>query len=491
MAILQRVRAELAARRAGKAISNRPDLRYREHVASSAAGAQAMEFADAYADYAGVFRSYVWVRKAINKVAENVAPLPIEVIGSGEEALPGHPLVALLNGGNDQMPAVELWQGWVVNMMLAGECFFEVVDDTRGNPLWLWMRRPDFVGVRPDLATERAYYPSAAGYTVQPDVTGAGISGVLELTPEQMIHDRFWNPLNPWRGLAPIAAVRSGIVIDILSQAWAKLFLERGARPDYAVVAPQGVTKTEKERLEAELAFKYGGTGNWHKPIILEDGITDIKTFSFPPRDMEWLEQRSFSRDEVGGIFGVPDEIMGYGKDTYENFQAAMRMFWTLTLRPLVRHRDAMLTHYFTVRRPLLRPGERIETDLSGIGDLQEDITPKVENALKIWQMGVPWNQLDEQLALGIGPAPGGDAPWGGRGVATAGPVDGETGSGRDAPDSPDDGDGDNLPDAPDSSDDGDGDNQQAAAGVTAKEAAPTDTGGRFRCDALDWQAYP
>ena len=139
MALLQRVRMELATLRASKAMAeHRPDLRYREHVASSAAGAQSMEFADAYADYAAVFRSYVWVRKAINKIAENVAPLPIEIV-AGEDALPNHPLSVLLNGGNDQIPAVELWQGWVVNMMLAGECFFEVVDDTRGNPLWLWV----------------------------------------------------------------------------------------------------------------------------------------------------------------------------------------------------------------------------------------------------------------------------------------------------------------------------------------------------------------
>lgn len=480
MALLDRVRAELAALRATKAATEyRPDLRYREHLSSSAAGAQSMEFSDAYVDYATVFRSYVWVRKAINKIAENVAPLPIEVI-AGEEAVPGHPLAMLLNGGNDQMPGVELWQGWVVNMMLAGECFFEVIDDRRGNPLWLWLRRPDYVGVRPDMAPERSYYPTAAGYVVTPDVsTAGGGMGILELSPEQMLHDRFWNPLNPWRGLAPIAAVRSGIVIDILSQAWAKLFLERGARPDYAVVAPQGITKTEKERLETELAFKYGGSGNWHKPIILEDGITDIKTFSFPPRDMEWLEQRQFSRDEVGGIFGVPDEIMGYGKDTYENFQAAMHMFWTLTLRPLVRHRDLMLTHYFTMRRPLLRPGERIETDLSGIGELQENITPKVENALKIWQMGVPWNLIDEQLGIGIGPAPGGDTPWGGRGVMAA---DGAP-AGNDAPgDRQDDNSEDSLEDS---------DEEMLALGdVTEKEAQVSDTTGRFR-HRLDWQAYP
>lgn len=461
MAMLARVRAELALRRNGrKAVTGRPELAYREHVSTSSSGAQGMEFADAYLDYATAYRSYVWVRKAIAKVAENFAPLPIEVL-AGEEAQPNHPLVAVLNGGNEAMPAVELWQSYVVNMMLAGEAFFELLDDRRGQPAALWSRRPDYVGVRPDLAPERAYYPSAAGYVVQPSVTGAGVTGTLDLLPEQMIHDKFHNPLNPWRGLAPIAAVRSGIVIDILSQAWAKLFLERGARPDYALVAPQGITKTEKERLEAELAFKYSGSGNWHRPIILEEGITDIKAFSFPPRDMEWLEQRQFSRDEVGGIFGVPDEIMGYGRDTYENFNAAMRMFWTLTLRPLVRHRDEMLTHYFTVRRPVLRPGERIESDLSGIGDLQDDITPKVDNAGKLWAMGVPWNQIDEQLALGIGPAPGGDMPWGGRGLATA--VDA----------------------AP--ADDG----QQALAlgDMSTKEAPPSETGGTF--PAVDWTAYP
>ena len=459
MAMLARVRQELRqlrGARGGKAISHRPDLAYREHVGTSSSAAQGMEFADSYVDYATAYRSYVWVRKAIGKIAENVAPLQIEVIGGNEEAVPNHPLVPVLNGGNEDMPAVELWQTYIVNMMLAGEAFFEVLEDRRGQPAALWSRRPDFVGVRPDLAPERAFYPSPAGYVLTPDVTGAGVTGTLDLDPAQMIHDKLANPLNPWRGLAPIAAVRSGIVIDILSQAWAKLFLERGARPDYALVAPQGITKTEKERLEAELTFKYSGSGNWHKPIILEDGITDIRTFSFPPRDMEWLEQRQFSRDEVGGIFGVPDEIMGYGRDTYENFTAAMQMFWTLTLRPLVRHRDAMLTHFFTVRRPMLRPGERIESDLSGIGDLQEDITPKVDNASKLWAMGVPWNQIDEQLAMGIGPAPGGDAPWGGRGLVTGMAAE----------------------------------SQQLALGdITVKEAQASETAAHFR--PVGWAAYP
>ncbi|MTV78241.1 phage portal protein, partial [Streptococcus pneumoniae] len=84
-----------------------------------------------------------------------------------------------------------------------------------------------------------------------------------------------------WRGLAPIAAVREGIIIDLFSRAWRKNFMRRGARPDYALVAPQGITKTERDELEASLIQKFSGAENWHKPIILEEGVTDIKTFSF------------------------------------------------------------------------------------------------------------------------------------------------------------------------------------------------------------------
>ena len=57
------------------------------------------------------------------------------------------------------------------------------------------------------------------------------------------------------------------------------------------------------------------------RPVVQEEGVTDIKTFYFVHKDIEWMEQRRFDRDEVAELFGVPDEIMGFGRDTYENFE--------------------------------------------------------------------------------------------------------------------------------------------------------------------------
>ncbi len=395
--------------KAPKQPAAKPNLTERQPV-SNYGGTETPGITDGYESYAGAYRSYVWVRKAIDEKTKNIASLPVRVVDANDKPLDNHVVSQLLRRGNDQMPMSQVWAHWLTSMDLGGEGPLEIIDDMRGNPLWLWPRRPDMVFVRPDNTPERANYPSVAGYVLMPEQHGGK---PVDVPAEGLIFSKYHNPLNPWRGLAPITAVRAGIMIDVYAQVWQKTFFQKGARPDFGIIAPQGITQTEKERIKAEIMRNHSGAANWFEPIVLEEGVTDIKPFSFPPSDMEWVQQKEFSRNEVGAIFGVPDEVMGFGRDTYENFGTAIEAFWTLTLRPLCQLRDETLTHFFTVRRPLLAPGERIETDLSGIGALQEDLLPKVDAASKLWAMGAPFNQLDEQLGLGVGPIENGEFPNG------------------------------------------------------------------------------
>ena len=384
----------------GKAISHKPTLAGREHLTSQYADSIA-PIMEEYADYAKVYQVYSWVHKALALKAEALAPLPVAVVDEDGKAIPEHDVSLLLAYINDTMTPADFWQAWTIHMHLAGESFFELLLGTSGRPAELWPRRPDGVLIRPDASPERALYPRVAEY----------VWGDDEVTVpwDEMVHDKFYNPLSVWRGLAPITAIREGISIDLFAQAWSKLFLKRGARPDFGVIAPQGLTSTEKEEIESKLMTKLSGPDNWHRPLVLEDGVTDIKPFSFPPKDLEWLEQRKFARDEVAAVFGVPDEIMGYGRDTYENFDTAHKVFWLLTIVPLIQHRDRSLTHFFSKVRPTLEAGQVVQTDLSGVGVLQEDIAPKLEQASQLWALGVPFNDIDERLGLGVGPIPGGE----------------------------------------------------------------------------------
>ena len=347
----------------------------------------------------------VWVHKSIKVIADNVSPHLLEVVrGSGDErdVIDNHELTKVLNYPNDAMSSADLWRGWVSDMMLGGEEGIEVVrGQSYGGIKQLWTRQPQTYEPIPGKGGKR--YLSIRGYKVD-DQEG----DPYFLEPEEFIHLKFYNPSNPWRGIAPIQAVRMGIVIDQLAQAWSRLFFKNSARPDYAVITEEGLTSKEKDELELKISVDHSGPDGWHKPMIFDQAIKDVKTISHPPKDLEWLEQRKLSRDEIGAIFGVPDEILGFGRDTYENFGTAFRVLWVLTLDPLISFRDVGLTTFFR-RFGQLKEDERIETNRSKVPELPEDLAKKFEMLKTLFGTGVPVNMANDRLQLGLPPIPGGD----------------------------------------------------------------------------------
>jgi hypothetical protein len=226
------------------------------------------------------------------------------------------------------------------------------------------------------------------------------------ISADFMIHEMFMNPLNVWRGISPLGALRAEVAVDLATLQNTHRAVTDGTR-SFAITADQALTPEERRRAEAQLEEKYGR----HRPMLLEGG-QKIQSFGSAPDDLEWLDARDYARQAVGALFGVPDEIMGFGKDTYENFQTALRVFWTLTLKPMADREDATLTQYFRDKTGMLKPGERIETDYSAVGVLQDELAPKIEQARQLWTMGVPYNTVEAVLGLGTGPIEYGDTGY-------------------------------------------------------------------------------
>jgi len=354
-------------------------------------------------DYAG----HVWVHKAVNTVATNIAPLQLTIIDTATgEPVSAHPLLDLLAHINDRLSPADLWRQWTVSMLLGGELGLELVrGKSSGKFKEVWPRNPNQFSVRVAKGNERLY-DAVRSYQI-----GDGQSEPFMIPREEFVHWKFYNPLVPFRGIAPISAVRMGILIDEYSQAWSRLFFSNSARPDFVALVPQGFTTTERDNLEAKFAKKYRGLEKSHGIVVLEDGIVDVKPLNWTPKDTEWLEQRKIAREEIGAIFGVPDEVMGWGRDTYENFAQAMRAFWVLTLVPLVGMRDDTLTNFFQ-QIGQLAPNLKFATDLSGVEVLQTDRKEKADLAKLLFDMGVPFNQINAQVGLGVGDIPGGDVGY-------------------------------------------------------------------------------
>jgi len=380
-----------------------PELQWRLPILRAFSDADPTALRDDFHSNAEIFSTHIWVYKAIKVLKDNIAPLYLRVVqGSGQDLDPldEHPFSQLLQSPNPSMSSADFWEEWVVDQMLSGEWGIEAVRNNGAELMEFWPRQSWMVYIRKNK--NKKLYREVVEYKIDNNDDEPYI-----LKPDEFIHYKFYNPQNVWRGLAPIAAVRMGINIDQLSQAWSRLFFKNQARPDYALIAPEGLTKTEREEYEEYLSNFRGGEG-LHMPIILEKGITDVKPLNWAPKDLEWLEQRKLARDEIGAIFGVPDEIMGYGRNTYENFDTADRVLWTLTITPMVRFRDRVITAW-AKRYNHIDAGQRVETDLTAIPQLQEDKSEKIEQLEKLANKGYPVNVINQWLGLGLPEIMGGD----------------------------------------------------------------------------------
>jgi HK97 family phage portal protein len=351
--------------------------------------------------------AHPWVHKAIHLWADSIGPLPIRIRRAGGTLDERHDLVELLEHPNPEMTASDLWREWCINMAIGGECGFEFVKNGRGKFAEIHPRSPIEFAVRPDIPLIK--YRKVASYIIDPE----NRQGQYVLPPAEFKHFKFFNPLNHWRGIGPMSAVRLGVVLDELIQTWSMSFFRNAAQPGYAIIVPQGLTPAERAEMERSASAKWNGPDGWHKPIILENGVQDVKIISHPRKDVEWLQQRQVGREEVGSVFGIPDEIMGFGKDTFRNFETAERVLWSVTLTNLVRFRDDQLTNWFHQSGDLPIT-ERIVTDLSVVWVLRRAKAIELDDALKFFEMGVPFNVIDERLQLGIGKVKGGDEPHAG-----------------------------------------------------------------------------
>jgi HK97 family phage portal protein len=354
---------------------------------------------------AAFYNNYMWLQKAISILANNIAPLPVRVCtgkGKDKKYLDSHAAYVLLDNPNPSTSPEDLWKQWVTDMLCGGEMGLELSRNKgRGKVLELWPRQSDVITV----ILENRRYSKVGGYKID-DNNG----DPYLLPPQDFIFWKFYNPQNIFRGISPVTAIRLSITIDELAQSWSHLFFKNQTRPDFAIITPQGITEPEKTEMYKRFD-EWATSSRLHKPMILEEGITDIKPINYPAKDTEWLNQREMARDEVAAIVGVPDEMMGFGKNTYENFDTADRVMWTSTIVPLAGLRDGGLTAGLR-RAGLLKPNERIETDTSDVPQLQEDKTGKIDQLIKLADKGYPVNRVNEWLGLGLPKVTGGDVGY-------------------------------------------------------------------------------
>ena len=241
-----------------------------------------------------------WVYAAVNAIAQEVArqrPQVYRNTGQAEhEQVPlahTHPLCRLLDSPNPWMTPWELWYLTVVYLELTGNCYWYAPGDE------LWVVPTPWVKVVPDPREfVRTYEIAAPGLPVE------------RLNPDQVIHLKYPNPLDPHYGLSPLQA--NALTVDAnteLLKSRYHTFLA-GPRPGVVLQTDQMLTDQTVRRLEETLEGKFAGRQNWHRPMVLEQGLK-ASPWTLTPAEMDFLNSSKMTRDEILAVFRVPPPVTG------------------------------------------------------------------------------------------------------------------------------------------------------------------------------------
>ncbi len=342
-----------------------------------------------------------WAWKASKVIADVVGTIHLRIYqvnkdGSWDE-IESHPLLDLLHRANNFMTRFELFETTSMHLDFSGNAYWLLVGVEREGqaPTAIWPLNPRFVKVKPAKLPE-----FIAGYTYR---TGGAEPQTFQ--PYQILHFRETNPNDPYMGLGPVEAVIESVDSDEWAREWNRRFFANSARPDLVLKANKQMSERDLDYIRERFEDKYRGYEKAHKAAILPVGVEIDDKMGFSQKDMDFVEQLKWSRDEIISAFRVPHQILGLGAGENLNRATADALnyvFSLYTVLPRMRRIVSFLNEFLV---PLY--GENLVLDYDNPVPTNEELDIKKRQA----GLGnAPYLSVNEvRDEMGLQPVKGGE----------------------------------------------------------------------------------
>ena len=297
-------------------------------------------------------------QRAVRLVAESVAWAP--VFEAKESPSTG-------SGRAVSLVTPVLLETVATQLLLHGNAFVQLLQDSDGMPAELFALRPERVTVEADGAGWPAAYLYKVGEAKMRIAARDGLGR------PGLVHLRSAHPLDDHYGLGCLGAAAAAVAVHNAAAAWNKALLDNAARPSGALVheTDHGARLSDEqfEQLRAELEEHYAGAANAGRPLLLDGGLT-WQAMSLTPAEMDFSGLKAAAAREIALAFGVPPMLLGLpGDSTYANYREANRALWRLTVLPLA----GRILAGIAAALGQWWPGLRLAVDLDQISALAEE----------------------------------------------------------------------------------------------------------------------
>jgi len=164
-----------------------------------------------------------------------------------------------------------------------------------------------------------------------------GNSGVRVVPADQMVYFRGYG-LDKDSGISPLEALRRTLREEFAATEMREQVMRNGARMSGYLERPKDApewSEVARERFRTAWQAQYAGSGPGAGGTpILEDGMT-FKPVSQTAKDLQYIEARKLTREEVAAAYFVPPPMLGIlDHATFSNITEQHKMLYQDTLGP-------------------------------------------------------------------------------------------------------------------------------------------------------------
>lgn len=363
-----------------------------------------------------------WFYIAVSSIAQTIAALPIKVekrvterkVTEQEDGgsttvvtetwvdATGEPEQELFTFPNDIMTAIDFYEILIVDLLSTGNMFI-FVDKTKDVDVTPITELERMTGGR-ESEVQGLYRINPALIEPIPSSEGKYIdgyqinssAGLFNFSRDEVIHIKMPNPADPFVGMSPIVPVLKQVLIDRYTSEHMIRFFKQGARLGGVIKSSKNLSKDQLTRLQRSFDNDYTGRHNFHRTLILPNGM-EYQTIEQNPGQTSLQEFVREARQTILSAFNVPPVKVGLLEGaTFANAFIQFKVYFTDTIIPIITKIEQALNLHASIlpeSRQL-----RARFDLSGVEALQDNELEKADLAIKMLDGGKSLNEVREKI---------------------------------------------------------------------------------------------
>ena len=336
------------------------------------------------------YKSSTWVYRCVSKKMEAISSVKWKIKDlNTDDYIDEHPLVKLLNNPNPNMSGRDLFEYLVAHLELGGNGLWHKVK-VDGVPVELWPIPPD--AVSPVAGDDN--------FIDHYEIVKTGTDSTDKIIPvDEIVHAKYINPSDFLWGVGPLQAGARIVDTDNEAVSWNKLALENRGVTDGIFAIKERLTEQQFQEARERVKEQYSGKENARTPWVLDGGV-DFKEMGMSAKEMDFIESRKFNMYEIHALFGVDPLLTGAPDPASRaNKEEARKSFWEDTILPVVDDLQSLFNLQLVKE---FGDNLVLEYDVSHIPAMKENLTTKLENAIKLFDLGYTQEQINERLDLGF-----------------------------------------------------------------------------------------